>query len=68
MIRFVITLVSVLKSVEKENVFLKVVLKCFCVGAKKVVLSKHLRTYLLILKNVVLFPLSFRQCYPTISE
>ena len=45
-IRFMITLVSVLKSVNKENIF-ESVLKCFCVGAKSCFeqASKNLSTY-----------------------
>ena len=45
-IHFVITLVSVLKSVDKENVF-ESVLKYFCVGAKSCFeqASKNLSTY-----------------------
>ena len=49
-----ITLVSVLKSVDKENVFLKVVFEmCKC---KKFVLSIASKNYLLGLEKVCSFP------------
>ena len=61
-----ITLVAVLKSVDKANFFCKVVFEmCKC---KKFVLSIASKKYLLILKRFVIFLLSFRQCYPTICE
>ena len=53
-----ITLVSVLKSVEKENVFesvFEMFLKCFCVGAK-VCFEQAFKNYLLILEKVLYFP------------
>ena len=62
---FVVTLVSVLKSVTK--LFLKTVLKVFVKKRDFIVLSKYLRvsTYS---KKIVHFLVSFRQRYPTINE
>ena len=62
-----LTLVSVLKSVNKVNVlklFLKSSFLCKCK-----MFEQTSNSYLIfVLEKVVLFLFSFRQCYPTISE
>ena len=65
---FVLTLVSVLKSVNKANVLKICFLKCFCVGAKSCFEQTSNNYLLLYLKRFVIFLLPFRQRYPTISE
>ena len=60
-----ITLISVLKSVDKE--FFESVFEMSCVS-EKVCFEQASRNYLLLLERFVLFLLSFRQWYPTISE
>ena len=66
-IHFMATLVSVLKRVIKcfENFFLKSVLKVYGVES---LFEQVPNNYLPTQKKTVIFLLSLRQCYPSISE
>ena len=62
---FVLTLVSVLKSVTK--LFLKTLFEK-SVSVEKFVMSKYLLASTYSEKNIVSILVSFRQCYPTIEK